>query len=261
MEERLSKKERQELILGQLRNNLSVRISSLAEQFGVTTETIRRDIDELTERGVVNRTYGGAAAISLAAEPGVLQREQNNVAERTRIARLAVSLIKPDDVLMIDCGSTTNHFAQALATQRLSLTILTNSIRVAQSLSSNPGFRILLCPGVYDNSEHGVYGQEATNFLKQYHANKAIIGAGGIAGSGITDAHSPACWVKRTMIEQAEDAVLLIDRSKFGLRLFEKVCPLASIDDVVADAPPPRSVVQALSAAKVRRHIADTKSR
>jgi DeoR/GlpR family transcriptional regulator of sugar metabolism len=256
MEERLSKKERQELILGQLHSNLSVRISSLAEQFGVTTETIRRDIDELTQKGVVNRTYGGAAAISLAAEPGVLQREQKNVAECTRIARLAVSLINANDVLMIDCGSTTNHFAQALAAQRLNLTILTNGIRIAQSLSSNPGFRILLCPGLYDNSEHGMFGHEATNFLEQYHANKAILGAGGIAGSGVTDANSAACWIKRTMIEQSEASVLLIDSSKFGLRLFEKVCPLASIDDVVADAPPSRSVMQALSAAKVRRHIA-----
>jgi DeoR/GlpR family transcriptional regulator of sugar metabolism len=256
MEERLSKKERQELILGQLRSNLSVRISSLAEQFRVTTETIRRDIDELTQKGVINRTYGGAVAISLAAEPGVLQREQKNVAECTRIAQLAVSLVNDNDVLMIDCGSTTNHFARALAAQPLSLTILTNGIRVAQSLSSNPGFRILLCPGVYDNGEHGLFGHEATSFLKQYHANTAFIGAGGIAGAGVTDANSPACWVKRTMIEQAETSVLLIDSSKFGLRMFEMVCPLSSLDDIVADAPPSRAVGQALTAAKVRRHIA-----
>lgn len=256
MDERLSKKERQELILAQLRSNLAVRISSLAEQFGVTTETVRRDIDELTQKGFVNRTYGGAAAISLAAEPGVLQREQANVAECSRIARHAIPLIKPDDVLMIDCGSTTNHFARALAAQPMRLTILTNGIRVAQSLSNVPGFRILLCPGTYDASEHGVFGNEATDFLQRYHANKAIIGAGGLGEHGVTDANSAACWLKRAMIEQAETSLLLMDRSKFDLRLFEVVCPLEDIDELVVDADPSPPIRRALAAAKVRLHIA-----
>lgn len=254
--ERLSKKERQELILAQLRSNLAVRISALADQFEVTTETIRRDIDELTEKGVVNRTYGGAAAISLAAEPGILQREQENVDQRTRIARYAASMIGPDDVLMIDCGSTTNLFARALAARAMDLTVLTNGIRVAQNLAGMPGFRILFCPGSYDNAEHGVFGHEATDFLRRFHANKAVIGAGGLSRHGITDVNSAACALKRGMIEQAEASILLIDQSKFGLRLLETVCPLTGIDHIVTDAAPSRAILRTLSSAKVELHVA-----
>jgi len=105
----LSKRDRQKRILGQLNNDITVRISSLAEYFNVSTETIRRDIDSLTEKGKAKRTYGGAASISLTGEPGILQRRQTNINEREKIAGYAVSLIDPGDVLMIDSGSTTAH--------------------------------------------------------------------------------------------------------------------------------------------------------
>ena len=95
MTERLSKKLRQERILNRLGSDVTVRILSLAEQFRVTTETIRRDIDELSNKGLVSRTYGGAASKSLTTEPNIHQRRQTNVVERERIASYAANLIEP----------------------------------------------------------------------------------------------------------------------------------------------------------------------
>jgi len=95
---RLSKRDRQYSILSKLNSDVSVRISILAELFNVSTETIRRDIDALTKRGKVNRTYGGAASIPLTSEPSITQRQQTNIAGRERISELAASLVQTGDV-------------------------------------------------------------------------------------------------------------------------------------------------------------------
>lgn len=253
---RLSKGERRERILSRLNSDVTVRISSLAAQFGVTTETIRRDIDELTEQGLVIRTYGGAASRSLTAEPNLGQRREHNVAERKRVAQLAVSLVDPGDVLMVDSGSTTYQFARALAARQMALTVLTNCLLIAQNLGGITGFHVMLCPGVYSETENAVYGQETTAFLDRFYANKAVIGAGGITENNVTDADANAGWIKRKMIERSERSILLIDHSKFDNRLFDNVCPLADIGDLVADRMPPEPITRALDAAPVRIHIA-----
>ena len=254
---RLSKSERWERILSRLNNDVTVRISTLAEQFGVTTETIRRDIDALTEKGLVSRTYGGAASTSLTAEPNLSQRRSRNIAERQRIAQLAVSLIEPGDVLMIDSGSTTYQFARALAAYPVELTVLTNCLPVAQSLGGLTGFRVMLCPGTYSETENSVYGQETTAFLNRFHANKAIIGAGGITDTNVTDADAEASWVKRKMIEQSKRTLLLLDHSKFGNRMFENVCLLSDIEDIIVDRGPPEPIMRALRSAPVHVYVAN----
>ena len=109
----------------------------LPDEFQVTTETIRRDLDELSDRGLISRTYGGAAPRSLIGEPGVLLRAQANVAERQRIALAATSLVKPGDVVMIDAGSTTAFFAAELAKSSHPLTAITNSLGVARALGAS----------------------------------------------------------------------------------------------------------------------------
>ena len=251
---RLSKRERWERILARLNSDVTVRISALAEQFGVTTETIRRDIDQLTDQGLVSRTYGGAASRSLTAEPALLQRRERRVAERQRIAELAAALIDPGDVVMIDAGSTTYQFARALAARPIELTVLTNCLPIAQSLGGGTGVRVMMCPGLYVETENAVFGQEACAFLDRFQANKAVIGAGGITETSVTDADVEAGWVKRRMIERADRTILLLDHSKFDTRLFDTVCGLGDIDDLVSDDAPPKPIARALKTAAVAFH-------
>ena len=255
MTERLSKKLRQERILYRLGSDVTVRILSLAEQFGVTTETIRRDIDELTDKGLVSRTYGGAASKSLTTEPNIHQRRRTNVIERERIANYAASLIEPGEVLMIDSGSTTSHFAKALAARMIQLTVLTNCLPIVQVFGGIPDVRVIMCPGDYRDTENCVFGQQTTDFLGRFQANKSIIGAGGITSIDITDADAEAGWIKRKMIERSEQTLLLLDHGKFGKRLFDNVCSLSAVNDLITDKEPPADIGRALKSASVNLHI------
>ncbi|MEE8188534.1 MAG: DeoR/GlpR family DNA-binding transcription regulator [Kiloniellales bacterium] len=250
------KEERCERIISELRASPTVRISELAQAFGVSAETVRRDIDELSRRGLVDRTYGGAASHPLASEPAVNERYGLLVAERARIGALAAQLVEPGDVLMIDSGSTTTHFAQRLAATARDLTVLTNCIGVALALGQAPGIRVLLCPGDYNVQEGGSFGSETSAFLRRYYAAKAFIGASGLSVEGPVEANSATSWVKRSMIERSDRILLLVDETKFETRSLELVCPLGELNDVIVDAAPGPLLQEALDEAGVKTHVA-----
>jgi DeoR/GlpR family transcriptional regulator of sugar metabolism len=249
--DRLPKTVRQERILQRLSNDVAVRISTLADEFGVTTETIRRDLDELSARGLLARTYGGAAVRSVAGEPGVQTRAQENIAGRQRIAAAAVEEVRPGDVLMIDAGSTTAHFARALVRQPIELTVITNSLTVARALAAAESVAVMLCPGDLRLTEEAVFGVETVGFLERYHADVAVIGAGGITPEEITDADALGAAVKRKMIARASRTVLIADHGKFGQTQFATVCASKAIDLVITDEVPAQVYYDVLHGVRV----------
>lgn len=246
--DRLDRDERHRRIISELKSNPTVRISHLAEAFGVSTETVRRDIDSLSSRGLVERTYGGAAA-PMGREPSVRERNTAMVSERQRIAAVAVQAIAPGDVVMIDSGATTHHLAQRIAADGLEVTVITNGLEIAEELGASANARIILCPGAYSAHEKGVYGQDTCDFLARFHANVAFTSAGGITDSGVTDVDSNACWIKRTMFQRAERRIFMMDNAKFNVRLLEIVMPLSELTDLVVDKPLPDKLAEAAKAA------------
>lgn len=248
---RLSQEKRRAQILELLRRDGVVRIATLARTFDVTTETARRDLDELAEAGELQRTYGGAASRSLIDEPGIGLRGLVHPAERTRIAAAAAAMVGDGDALMIDAGSTTSLFAAALAARNPHVTVVTNCLPVASALGAADRCRVILCPGDYVAREAGVFGTDAIAFLRRFQANKAFIGAGGVSAEGVTDADSAGSAVKRAMIERASRTVLLADSAKFDAVQFERVAPLSDLDDLVTEAAPPRRLAAALRVAQV----------
>lgn len=253
---RLSQQERHAQILALLRRDGVVRIATLARTFDVTTETARRDLDELAEAGELHRTYGGGASRSLIDEPGIGLRGLVHPEERTRIAAAAASMVGDGDALMIDAGSTTSLFAAALAARNPHVTVVTNCVPVAMALGIADRCRVILCPGDYVAREGGVFGSDAIAFLRRFQANKAFIGVGGVSVDGLTDADSAGCAVKRAMIERAGQAILLADSSKFDAVQFERVAPLSDVDDLVTEAAPPRRLAAALKQAQVSVTVA-----
>jgi DeoR/GlpR family transcriptional regulator of sugar metabolism len=257
---RLGKLQRRERIIAELRANPAVRVAALARAFGVSTETVRRDLDALSDGGLVSRTYGGAALPPIGVEPSLVERQRELTRERERIARRAFELLTPREVIMVDCGSTTWHFARRLAIEPLPLTVVTNSLGIAGTLAANPAIRVVVCPGDYAAGEGGTFGPETLAFLRRFRADKAVIGAGGLTVDGPTEVHSCAAWVKRVMLERARRGILLVDHSKFDQTRYEIICALAEIDDLVSDAPPPRALTEAIAQADVTLHLAAPES-
>lgn len=253
---RLTQQERHAQILALLRRDGIVRIATLARTFDVTTETARRDLDDLAASGALQRTYGGGASRSLIDEPGIGQRGLVHADERKRIAIAAADMVEGGDALMIDAGSTTSLFAAALAARDLHVTVVTNCLPVASALGAAERCRVVLCPGDYVPREAGVFGTETVAFLRRFQANKAFVGAGGLSPDGASDADSAACAIKRTMIERADRALLLCDSSKFDAAQFERIGPLAAWDDLVTDAAPGKRLAAALRGGGVTLHVA-----
>ena len=253
---KLTQEERHKEILALLREEGTVRIATLAKTFAVTTETARRDLDELAVRGAIMRMYGGGAARSLIDEPALGDRVRTHAVERAAIARKAAGLVESGDALMIDGGSTTRAFAQALAAKELHITVVTNCLPVARALAANPNCRTLVCPGNYVAREEGSYGADALEYLRRFNANKAFIGAGGVTPQGVSDADSQGCAIKRVMAERADETILLVDSSKYDQVQFERVCALPEVNALVSEAAPPERLAASLKAAGVRVVIA-----
>ena len=249
---RVRKTERQQQILAELRLAPHVRISELAERFGVSNETVRRDVDTLSEQGLVSRAYGGAAVAPMAMQPPFGERSKAHREERMRIAERAAMLPQPGEVLMIDAGSTTSEFARRLAVAGRDLTVLTNSIPVAGALGSNDAITVILCPGAYSPSEAAVYGDETISFIQRFRANRVFIGASGVAVEGMMDANRAASAVKRAMLRQCDERCLLVDQTKFNQRMLSIVEPLSVIDALISDVAPQGPLLEALTNAGVR---------
>jgi len=256
MTPRLKKLDRQARIVAELRANPTVRISELAHEFHVTTETVRRDVDALARKGLVSRTYGGAAAMALTIEPTLNDRYAIHQKEREKIARTALAHIDNGDVIIMESSATTAIFAHRLAMERTNLTVITNGVRNAQILSNNDSFKIVICPGFYRTDESGIYGAEAIAFLNRFTANISVIGAGGMTNEGPQDFLSEVCWLKRSMIDRGQHVMLLADHSKFGVSGVETICPYDQINTLITDQEPPPSLKRALNAADTSLVIA-----
>ncbi|MEG6508385.1 DeoR/GlpR family DNA-binding transcription regulator [Methyloligella sp. 2.7D] len=253
---KLSRAERLRRILAILRVNSSIRLSALAEQFGVSGETIRRDLEKLRRQGLINRTYGGAALVPLGVDPSLNQRLQHNAPARDAMAERAVTLVKPGEVLFISSGVSTLQFAQHLAQSASNLTVLTTSLNAATALGANSSIRVILTPGDLEPNEAAVAGPETSVFIEKFRANTVFIGASGLTVDGPYESLSSITWNVRTMIERSQKAVLLADHSKFGNVRLELICDLMDLDVLITDQAPEGELAEAIDAAAIEVMVA-----
>jgi DeoR family glycerol-3-phosphate regulon repressor len=251
---------RQETILTELRAKPAARLGELAGMFGVSKETIRRDIAEMSERGLLARTYGGAFPAYLNQEPDVRDRARLNPEGRRRMAELSAALVSDAHVLMIDTGATMEHVCDRLAATVPrgavpSLTVITNGFRNAMVLAANPAIRIVACPGTFDEREMATFGSLTLEFIDRFRADVAITSAGGINAQGVMDANSDAAAVKRAMIRQSGRSIFAIESRKFNFTQFETICPLQEMHSLVTDAAVPTDIGDALGRYGVEVHI------
>lgn len=252
---RLDKAARHERILAEMRTAATLRVGDLAADLNVSTETIRRDLFELQERGLINRTYGGAVR-PLGSEPAVSERHRMMVAEREAIAARAVKFIKPQEVIAIGAGATTTHVARRMAAECRDLTVITHSFSVATVVAANPTIEVIVCPGRYNGREGMMVGVETIEFLQNYNVNRAILGVSGITPEGLADAEAPAAWVYKAMMNRAEETIIVTDHSKFDVPSLAIWARVPDIQRLVTDTAPDGALARALARAGVEVAVA-----
>lgn len=258
---RLSKRERRrQQILEELHVSSAVRVLDFARRHGVHVQTIRRDLEDLRQEGRINRTYGGAVLASAGIEPSLAERDRTLTSERTRIGQLAVSLLNPGEVIMVDVGSTTAHFVRCLAAAGLEARLVTNSWRLVAAILAAPQIAVTLCPGQFSAEQGGVAGADTIGFLRAHYADRAVLSVGGLMPDGFYEVDAEFAAVKRVMLERAECRTVLVDHSKFGRRAMTRVCGFSTVDHLVVDAVPEQPILEAVQAGGLQLHVADGSS-
>lgn len=225
--------ERRRLLVQLARSEGRVQVSTAATRFGVTAETIRRDLEVLDRHGVLHRVHGGAMPSDFMplGDLALVDRENDATAEKERIARAAAHLLPhhPFASILIDAGTTTARLA-ALVPAETHLTVFTNSLPVAASLSSRTSAQVELLGGRVKGTTQACVGGNTLAWLGRLRVDVAFLGTNGIsAGHGLSTPDTEEGLVKGQMVRSAHRVVVLADSRKFGA---ESATSFASLDDV-----------------------------
>jgi len=228
--------QRRQAILAQVRERAAVSAEDLSRQFGVSVETIRRDLRSLQERGLLERVYGGATRPSgRSSEGSFAARSVRHIDRKRVIATLAASLVEPEETVVIDVGTTALEVARALPAGFRGR-VLTNSVPAAMELSARSDVELLLCGGQVRAGDGACAGAHAEAFFAEFYADRAFLGSGGVhPDAGLTDYYPSEVVVRRTIIAHTAACYVLADSSKLGLIAVRRVCPLDQITAIITD--------------------------
>ena len=193
----------------------NISVSDLAEMFGVSLATIRRDLSDLEEQSIITRTYGGAALAPPRTELDMREREQANAAAKRAIGVWAAKAIANDEVVILDAGSTTEQIAVNLDNRPV--TIVTNGLRVINRLVSHDQVRVLVLGGSLRGFNETIHGGEAEAMLRRIYARRAFVGADALDPvRGVASRTYEQSRLKSLMIENAIEVYVVADASKLG---------------------------------------------
>lgn len=220
------KSERKQIILERINQQQFVRLEELMEVLNTSESTVRRDLDELETARKLRRVHGGAEApVHLQLEESILEKSVKNVQEKRTIAEKAVEQIKNGEVIFLDAGTTTGLMIDFLHQDKL--TVVTNSIHHAVRLVEK-NIKTVIVGGFVKESTDASIGAVALEQIRQLNFEKAFLGMNGIDKNYLTTPDIEEATIKRTVIENAKDAYILVDSSKIGQFSFVKVAEVES---------------------------------
>ena len=233
---RLLSIERHQKILERVASENAVDFASLAEELGVSSMTIRRDLRILEEAGYLKTTRGGASAQILNPQDILLNpRSSDQTLAKTQIGQYAASLIERGEVIFLGTGSTTAVFAQFLPSN-LELTVITPSLAHASLLASR-GLDVISTGGAVKRADLAQTGAIAQDVINRFMATRTIIGSGGVSKSGgLTEFDQVISDINRSMVERSEEVIVLIDPSKAGVIGNYRVAGLDVVDEFVTSS-------------------------
>lgn len=243
-------------IMNALRAADSVSVAELAAEHGVSEMTIRRDLDELAQQGVVRRVRGGALSLLLRGEePPFGVREREAVEAKQRIAAEVAALLADGEAVLLDGGTTLLDVARAVRERRL--TVLPLALQSAQELATAPRIRLVLPGGEVRQGELNFVGPLTETSIRALRFDTAVIGCCGLSAEhGLTAHDLPEVAIKQAAIASARRVIVACDSGKFSRTAFGAVCGLDRLDVVVTDEGVPRDQHDALTAAGVTVRIA-----
>jgi DeoR/GlpR family transcriptional regulator of sugar metabolism len=230
-------RQRQSVILDEVRRTGAVRVSELVERLGVSDMTVRRDLDVLAARGLVDKVYGGATSVEGRSvdEPGFEAKSVRQLPEKEAIARRAAALVRPGTAIGLSAGTTTWTLARFLADVP-DLTVVTNSIQVADVLRQGRSDRTVVLTGGVRTPSDALVGPVAVQALRSLHLDVVFLGVHGVAErSGFTTPNLNESETNRAFVEAGGRLVVLADHTKWGVVGISTIAALDEADVLVVD--------------------------
>lgn len=245
------KEDRRKEILKILEEDREASVAELAEKFDVSRMTIRRDLLILDERGMIERTHGGATASQQTFrifEPAMLERLNAQLSEKRAIAKKAVSLIQPREKIYLSSGTTTYWIAKELCHSGHELTVITNSMVIASELASAPSrVVVIVIGGFLRRSEFSLVGHYTEAGIKDIHPDKVFMGIRGIDPEyGLTSDNLQELMTDRAIMNSSENVIIVADHTKFGMVGASLTAPVTAARTVITTHKAPMNNVQAL---------------
>lgn len=226
--------ERRHLIAEAVISRGSATVAELSGEFGVSMVTIRSDLEALEQQGMLRRNRGGAVTHPTARfMPAFQERSSVNRSAKQAIGKAAVGYIENGDWLLIDAGSTTLCAVDHL--KHLQLTIAVNSVYSANKLVDAPDVELLLIGGFMYRPALCFVGEIASAQLAQFHFDRLLLGVNGVAETGISVNNCIEVGIKQTMIDCAQEVIVLADGTKLGMKSLARIAPLHRIHKLITD--------------------------
>lgn len=231
-----------------VRQHGSVQVAALARRFGVSMQTVRKDLRYLAERGVMARAYGGAIDSSVVggpqAEPPYETKRTVHLDEKRRVGQRAAALVKAGDTIAIDSGTTAIQLAEAMP--NIDVTVVTNDFGVLTALTPKSNINIVMLGGELRRKNMAFYGGLTVEALDALHVDMLFLGVDGLdLERGITTHYEPEALLNRKMVEAARMVIAITDSSKFGKICLHRIIPIAELDTLITDTDASEEIRQA----------------
>jgi len=228
--------ERQNQILNWVQQEDALLVEDMVARFNVSSQTIRKDINQLAERHLIRRIHGGIAPVSSTENLPFDHRQLLNGDAKILIAAQVAHFIPDGSSVFLGIGTTVEYVAKALVSHN-NLQVFTNNLTVASILGNYPDIRVRVLAGKLRHQHHDLVGEETLSGLRQYYFDYGVLGCGGMDEvQGILDFDPEEAAVSRVLVEQSRHSLLVADRHKWGRKAMARVQPFSTIDCFFSDA-------------------------
>ncbi|GEM83084.1 DeoR/GlpR family DNA-binding transcription regulator [Meiothermus hypogaeus] len=239
---------RHQEILEMLRRDGRLQVRQLAEHFGVSTVTIRTDLEYLEQQSLLRRTRGGAVpAETKRFELPLEETRQVHAREKESIGGYAAGLVRDGETIILDVGSTTTELAKALSPSLRNVVVITSGLNIALLLESHPGITVIVTGGTLRPLQHSLVNPYGSLLLREINADKVFLGCNGVhPDKGFTNTNLQEAEIKRAMMEAARETIVLADHSKIMQVAAARIGPLGAADLLITDSKAKKEDLEAL---------------